>query len=99
MDTLRCGLDPGRAGCPDPHNRFACRYHRAEAGGTVVAAERGAVPLIKQRRPALPVVIMSLDDASVAMARRMPSVDGVVHKEQLVEEFLPLVRQLLYRLD
>jgi len=42
---------------------------------------------------------MSLDDASVAMARRMPSVDGVVHKEQLVEEFLPLVRQLLYRLD
>jgi hypothetical protein len=41
---------------------------------------------------------MSLDDASVAMARRMPSVDGVVHKEQLTDEFIPLARQLLCRL-
>ena len=53
-----------------------------------------AVPLIKQRRPSVPVVIMSLDDARVAAARQMPSVDGVVHKEQLMEEFPPLARQL-----
>lgn len=53
-----------------------------------------AVPLIKQRRPAVHVVIMSLDDARVAAARRMPSVDGVVHKEQLMDEFPPLARQL-----
>ncbi len=56
-----------------------------------------AVPLIKQRRPALQVVIMSLDDARVAAARRMPSVDGVVHKEQLMDEFPPLARHLCRR--
>jgi len=53
-----------------------------------------AVPLFKQRNAVLRVVIMSLDDTSVAEARRMPSVDGVVHKEQLIDEFLPLARQL-----
>lgn len=58
-----------------------------------------AVPLIKQWRAALPVVIMSVDDARVAQARRMSSVDGVVYKEQLMEEFPPLARRLLYRLD
>ena len=52
------------------------------------------VPLIKQRRPSVLVVIMSLDDARVAAARQMPSVDGVVHKEQLMEKFPPLARQL-----
>ncbi len=56
-----------------------------------------AVPLIKQRRPAVRVVIMSLDDARVAAARRMSSVDGVVHKEQLMDEFPPLARQLCHR--
>lgn len=53
-----------------------------------------AVPLLKQRSAALRVVIMSLDDGSVAEARRMLSVDGVVHKEQLIDELLPLARQL-----
>ena len=56
-----------------------------------------AVPLIKQRRPAVRVVIMSLDDAKVAAARRLSSVDGVVHKEQLMDEFPPLARQLCHR--
>lgn len=56
-----------------------------------------AVPLIKQRCPSVPVVIMSLDDARVAAARQMPSVDGVVHKEQLMDEFPPLAGQLCHR--
>lgn len=55
-----------------------------------------AVPMIKQRRPDIRVVITSLDDARVAAARRMPSVDGVVHKEQLMEKFPPLARQLCH---
>lgn len=53
-----------------------------------------AVPMIKQRRPDIRVVITSLDDTKVVAARQMPSVDGVVHKEQLMEEFPPLARQL-----
>jgi hypothetical protein len=35
---------------------------------------------------------MSLDDASAAEARRMSTVDGVLHKEQLLDEFLPLAK-------
>jgi hypothetical protein len=56
-----------------------------------------AVPLLKQRSAALRVVIMSLDEAMVAQARRMSSVDGVVHKEQLMDEFPPLAGQLCLR--
>lgn len=56
-----------------------------------------AVPLLKQRSAALRVVIMSLDEAMVAQARRMSSVDGVVHKEQLMDEFPSLACHLCRR--
>ena len=55
-----------------------------------------AAPMIKQRNPAIRVVLMSLDDAQVAVARRLPSVDGAVHKEQLMDEFPPLVQRLFH---
>ena len=53
-----------------------------------------AVPMIKQRSPAVRVVVMSLSDALVATARRIALVDGVVHKEQLMDEFPSLARRL-----
>lgn len=49
---------------------------------------------LKAAVPGLRVVIMSLSDAQVADARRVPLADGVLHKEVLMEEFLPLAVRL-----
>jgi DNA-binding NarL/FixJ family response regulator len=43
------------------------------------------------------VVIMSLSDAQVAAARQVPLVDGVLHKEALMDQFPALAARLCGR--